>query len=266
MKHDPMIGRKIFWTMFFILVLSLIAYCKEHKRNQVNRNKCDITSSFDVALPSILDNRRNEVISHKYYVLGYNEDHEQPNWVQYLACKAQVNGDIRRDATFTEDPSVSTGSSKSADYNRSGYDRGHLCPAADMRMNNTSMKETFYMSNISPQTHQFNAGIWLDIENHVRDLVNQYDSLYVVTGPVLEKGLPKVNGKYNSISVPKQFYKIVYSPKGNWMTGYLVPHSVNYKNKKSIDTYVVSVDQIEELAYIDFFKGIPNEELLEKSK
>lgn len=215
-----------------------------------------------IPLPIVL-NKDNEVVKHTYYTLGYNEEHEQANWVQYLITRSMIIGSIDRESAFIEDPLVSTNSARSADYKKSGFDRGHLCPAADMKLNTKSMRETFYMSNISPQKHQFNAGIWLDLENYVRDLVDKYDSLYVVTGPVLTNGLSKIEGKYNSISIPKYFYKIIYSPKYEWMQGYLISHDTNYKTKKEIFMYRVSVDSIENLTQIDFFNGVENEDIME---
>lgn len=233
----------------------------------IDKATCIETSynRIDVPLPVFLnDSIDNDVISHEYYTLSYNESHEQPNWVQYLVTREMINGPSQRESTFIEDSMISTRSARSADYKKSGFDRGHMCPAADMRLNNKCMRETFYMSNISPQTHQFNAGIWLDLENYVREMVVRYDSLYVVTGPVLHKDLPKIKGKYNSISVPEYFYKIIYSEKHCWMQGYLISHKVNYKNKQRLFMYKVPVDSIESIVQMDFFSGIANEEWLEK--
>lgn len=224
-------------------------------------NKC----SNDISLPILLDSGKDdEIVKHTYYTLSYNEKHEQANWVQYLVTRQMINGSIDRDGQFVEDESVSTYSSKSADYKKSGYDRGHLCPAADMKLNAKCMQETFYMSNVSPQKHQFNAGIWLDLENYERDLVDEYDSLYIVAGPVLNDHLSYIYGKYNAISIPEYFYKVIYSPSHNFMQGYLIPHNVTYKTKKDISSYRVPVDSIESFTDIDFFGGVYNEEMLEK--
>lgn len=233
------------------------------KSEDANAQNIEIIEGY-VPLPVVNRIVDNEIVNHEYYTLSYNEKHEQPNWVQYIVTREMINGPAQRESAFVEDTCVSTFSAKSADYKKSGFDRGHLCPAADMRLNNKCMSETFYMSNISPQRHQFNAGVWLDLENYVRSLVDRYDSLYVVTGPVLTDDLPCIYGKYNNVSVPEYFYKIIYSEKHSWMLGYLVPHKTNYKTKKELFMYKVPVDSIESLTQIDFFHGVYNEEWLEK--
>lgn len=261
MKKD-----KILINILTTVILLLICFLTTYALNR-NDDTCQTTlnTNINVPLPIIYSNTDNEVIAHSYYVLSYNETHEQPNWVMYMITKKHVEGAIQRESAFTEDKDVTTKSAKSADYHRSGYDRGHICPAADMRLNMISMKESFYMSNISPQKHQFNAGIWLDLENHVRSLVKEHDTLYVVAGPVLKPGLPKIKGTYNEISIPESFFKIIYSKKEGWMSGYLISHSVNYKNKKPLKEYAVSVDSIEKITEIDFFSKMPNENELERS-
>ena len=98
------------------------------------------------------------------------EEHEQPAWVIYRLTKQQaLTKAAKRDDNFKEDPSVPTGSATLADYRRSGYDRGHLAPAADMAYSRQTMEDSFFMSNMSPQRPAFNRGIWKDLEAQVRD-------------------------------------------------------------------------------------------------
>lgn len=253
-------------AVFIIIIIACMLASKvmsAQKSEDANVQSIEVLEGY-VPLPVVNGIVDNEIVNHEYYTLSYNEKHEQPNWVQYLVTREMINGPAQRESAFVEDTCVSTLSARSADYKKSGFDRGHLCPAADMRLNNKCMSETFYMSNISPQLHQFNAGVWLDLENYVRSLVDRYDSLYVVTGPVLTDDLPRIHGKYNNVSVPEYFYKIIYSEKHNWMLGYLVPHKTNYKTKKELFMYKVPVDSIESLTQIDFFHGVYNEEWLEK--
>lgn len=260
MKKD-----KIFLLNLFVVIVVLLACFITVKAFNVSGDVCEskVTLYHEVPLPVMLGGQDNEVVVHTHYVVGYNERHEQPNWVQYMITRKHVQGTTQRESSFVEDTEVSTKSAKSADYNKSGYDRGHICPAADMRLDTRCMRETFLMSNISPQRHQFNAGIWLDLENYVRKLTLENDTLYVVSGGVLKDDLPKIKGAYNEVSIPEHFYKIVYK-RGCWMRGWLVPHNTNYKNKKSVDAYAVSVDSIEKVTGIDFFQGIPNENEFER--
>ena len=80
---------------------------------------------------------------------------------------------------------VASGSAKPSDYVKSGYDRGHLCPAGDMTQSVEAMSETFYMSNMSPQVPGFNRGIWKSLEEQVRKWGKE-EQIHVVTGPVFE--------------------------------------------------------------------------------
>ena len=141
-----------------------------------------IASSAQDLLPT---STTGQIIQHTYYTLSYSEDHEQAEWVFYQLTPALVNGTTPRIDDFRPDPLVSTGSAQLSDYRGSGYDRGHLCPAADMKLNHTAMSETFFMSNMSPQVAGFNRGVWKKLEGLVRNWAITEGRLYVVTGGVL---------------------------------------------------------------------------------
>ena len=128
---------------------------------------------------------QGELIRHTYYSLDYSEEHEQPYWVYYRLTYDLVSGKAARKDDFRVDKKVSTGSATLEDYKNSGYDRGHLCPAADMKLSDLSMSETFFMSNMSPQVPSFNRGKWAVLEDKIRSFVSDIsDTLYIVTGPV----------------------------------------------------------------------------------
>ena len=63
-----------------------------------------------------------------------------------------------------------------------------MAPAADFRWSFDAMNDTFYLSNMCPQTHAFNAGIWSDLEEAIRSIAYEDETIYVVTGPVLTDG------------------------------------------------------------------------------
>ncbi len=147
------------------------------------------------------------VIEHTGYTLLYREDHEQAAWVAYLLTAGRLRGTIVRRDNFRPDPSVPTGSATPADYRASGYDRGHLAPAADMKWSEAAMSESFLMSNMSPQAKEFNRGIWENLESRVRDWAKSDGELFIVAGPVLEPGLATIGA--NGVSVPRMYYKVV---------------------------------------------------------
>lgn len=199
-----------------------------------------------------------QVVVHTYYTLSYSEKHEQPEWVAYILTKSSIEGNTKRKDAFRSDPEVTTGSAAVSDYKKSGYDRGHLCPAADMKLCKESMSETFFMSNMSPQTPSFNRAIWKNLEEKFRVWTLDRDTLYVVTGPVLDTTLTKTIGK-NEVYVPELYYKIALdlNQESSSMIAFLMP---NKKCEEPIEHFAVPVDSVEKITGIDFYPDLPDKE------
>lgn len=192
-----------------------------------------------------------ERVAHTHYSLDYNEEHEQPNWVYYTLTAEDVADGEERSNSFKIDPKVSTGSATLADYTKSGYDRGHLAPAGDMTRSAEAMRESFYMSNMSPQNSSFNRGIWRSCESFVRALAT--DSLYVITGPIFEDIIGTIGE--NEVTIPGSYYKVAYSPSRAKMWAFVIP---NKKGEKELEEYLTSVDIVEELIGFDLFYQLPD--------
>lgn len=191
-----------------------------------------------------------QVVHHNYYSLSYSETHEQAEWVAYELKKSQVQNRNYERPYFEVDDAVATRSAHWKNYKNSGYDRGHLCPAADREFDLQAYQETFLTSNISPQRHEFNAGIWNRLEQQVRRWAKRYDGVFVVTGGVLSDRIGVIGEE--AVTVPESFYKIVYDQSGNTpkMIGFLINHT---PSDKPLTQYVTAIDQIEKLTGIDFF-------------
>lgn len=203
------------------------------------------------------------MVDHEYYTLSHNEEHEQANWVMYkLTASYVTDKSYKRMDNFRSDPDIPTGSAAPSDYKGSGYDRGHLLPAADMGWSADAMSLTFLMSNMSPQAPSFNRGIWKKLETRVREWAIEDGLLYVVTGPVLVNGLPEIGEE--QVSVPKYFYKVIldYQEPEIKGIGFVM---ANRKSKLDIYHYAVSIDSVEKLTGLDFFPALPDafEEQLE---
>lgn len=203
-----------------------------------------------------------QIVKHNYYTLSYAERCEQAEWVAYWLRPNPGDANFKR-PYFIADPKVRTHSADYKNYKNSGYDKGHLCAAADMKFSKSAFDETFYTSNISPQKHDFNDGIWNRLEQKSRYWASKYGSLYVVTGGVL-KGNLKTIGR-EKVAVPDYFYKILLRGQpGNYrMIAFLVPH---LESKQPLYTLVVSVDALEKQTGIDFFPKLDDttEDALEK--
>ena len=195
----------------------------------------------------------NQIVKHKYYTLSYNEPYEQAEWVAYELKRLYVRNNNFRRPFFNEDSKVTTGSADWRNYKNSGYDKGHLVPAGDMGFDINAYNDTFFTSNISPQLHSFNEGVWNRLEQKVRYWAGKYNGVYVVTGGVLDKSL-KTIGKEN-VSVPRYFYKVLLTTSENdiKMISFLVP---NEASTRALYEFVVAVDHLEKLTGIDFFPAL----------
>ncbi|WP_271406952.1 DNA/RNA non-specific endonuclease [Tenacibaculum soleae] len=195
------------------------------------------------------------IVNHDGYQLSYNEQHEQAEWVAYSLNKSDIVYNNFKRPYFINDPKVKTKSANWRSYKKSGYDKGHLCPAADRRYSKAAHDETFYTSNVSPQKHDFNAGIWNRLEQKTRYWVKKHQHLYVVTGGILKSNL-KTIGK-NKVSVPTEFYKILldYTQPEIKAIAFLFPHK---ESNKPLYNFVVSIDKLEEKTGIDFFPELPD--------
>lgn len=253
-----------------IFFLSLLFSCRENKEDGERQDVSGTQESETVirieTMPSDFDfyptSTTGIVVQRDAYAFSYSEEHEQSEWVAYqLTSEDFSNRDFER-PFFIEDPKVKTGSADWRNYKRSGYDKGHLCPAGDRKKNYENYKETFYTSNISPQQHQFNDGVWNRLEQKVRYWSKKYDGLYVVTGGVLSENLKAIGRE--KVSVPNYFYKVLMTKDGKRMIGFLVPHQ---ESDAPLYEFVVEVDTIEKMTGIDFFAKLPNatESKLEKA-
>ena len=197
----------------------------------------------------------DETINRDFYQLEYNEEHEQANWVYYRLDISILQGEAKRKDNFKEDSLITSFSASLNDYKGSGYDRGHLCPAGSMKINQKAMDQTFFMSNISPQKPGFNRGIWKQLEQLIRDWVYEYKEIHVVTGPML---IGEMNGTIgeNNVSVPNFFYKVIYTPdNGGKMIGFILE---NQASNSALECNAYTVAKIQSLTNIDFFYELDN--------
>ncbi|MBL7829202.1 MAG: DNA/RNA non-specific endonuclease [Saprospiraceae bacterium] len=203
---------------------------------------------------SILPKSSGELVEHTWFSLAYNEDHEQAEWVAYELTRTRLNENwAERPNTFRPDAAVRTESATPRDYSGSGFDKGHLCPAADMAFDATAIDETFFMSNISPQQPAFNMGIWRELEELTRDWARKFKKLYVVTGPVFSGNAQQIG--FSKVSVPSGFYKVLLAPDQLKTIAFVLPNSMS---DKPVMSYACNIDRVEKSTGIDFFPNILN--------
>lgn len=196
------------------------------------------------------------IIRHKHYFLSYSEEHEQAEWTAYyLTAQSKQQHHYER-PYFKQDPLIDTESAHWKNYKDTGYDKGHLVPAFDMKFSSDAYAETFYTSNVSPQNREFNAGIWNRLEQKVRYWADKYSALFIVTGSILHNNLLTIG--VEKVSVPDYFFKIIVRVQNDSlvMIPFLIP---NAKSDASLYKFATTIEQIEQITGIDF-----NQKLTEK--
>lgn len=210
-----------------------------------------------VEIPRFQTARTEQVIRHEGYTVSYNSDYRVANWVAYeLTGQEAKSKKNERSNKFVSDPAVKGASATNEDYTRTGYDRGHLAPAGDMKWSAKAMRESFYLSNISPQKPGLNRGIWKELEEQSRLWAKENGAVYIVTGPVLTPDLKRM-GK-NRVGVPRLFYKVIATRAGGRMEaiGFLFENR-DY-GKTPLPSLAIPVDSVEKVTGIDFFPSLPD--------
>ncbi|WP_194850926.1 DNA/RNA non-specific endonuclease [Nonlabens antarcticus] len=250
--------KKTIYTIIAISLLVGLFFVQGYQNNQISKNNIEEAGSTNTTLSraDFLPESINQIVHHKSYSLSYNEKHEQAEWTVHILNPSDIKKVSFKRPYFEIDDMVSTGAASWRNYKNSGYDRGHLVPAGDRRASMEDYNETFLTSNISPQRHNFNAGIWNRLEQKIRYYAQRENGIYVVTGSVLNGNLESIGSE--QVSVPEQFYKIIYKKSSGKekMMAFLIPHQ---ESDQSIYKYLVPVDSIEELTGSNFFTQLPDE-------
>lgn len=191
------------------------------------------------------------------FTLGYMQSTRQAAWASYRLTDVNVFRKVcSRVECFAPDPNVKKNPVQPSDYSASGYDRGHLVPAEDMRYNNVCMIDSFYMTNMSPQVPGFNRGIWRRLEKVIRQFALTEKKITVVTGPIFDKG--REHCMMRDIPVPERFYKVVYDETPPCkMIGFIV---ANRKTFAQPWEFAVSVSDVEKETGLSFFSKLPQKE------
>ena len=209
-----------------------------------------------IETPKVLDDRPNQIIVHKGYSVSYNKDTRLPNWVAYELTDIEVNGTCKRSPHFYPDPDVKGRQADNEDYRNSGWDKGHIAPAGDMKWDEQAMRESCYFSNICPQNHNLNGGDWRSLEEKCRDYARRFGNVYIAAGAVVGEMKNGTIG-HNKVVVPDGFFKVLLICKESKYEG-IGFYFENVAGHKPLSVYVKSIDEIEKLTGIDFFYSLPD--------
>lgn len=212
----------------------------------------DITHS---PLAASGDKPNTVILSHHAYTSCFSKDTNTPLWVSWELTPALLADPVAsRTDEFLPDPMLGSDSPVSGDYTGSGYDRGHMAPAADFKWSTTAMRESFYMSNICPQDHILNGeGPWLGLEKQCRAWGKHYTRMIIVAGPVFGQE-PKYIGKERKVAVPDAFFKVVLKVFKNkvYTIAFIIPNR-SLDSEGSFFKYACTIADVEERTGLDIF-------------
>lgn len=189
------------------------------------------------------------------YTASYNRQWKLPNWVCYELVRSELQGSASRSNRFVSDPDVEGTPADTRDYTRSGYDRGHMAPAADMKWSKRAMEESFLLSNICPQAPGLNRGRWKELEELVREWAQRDSALLIACGPIVSK-TPKTIGLHR-VAVPSRYFKVVAAPYASRPRGIAFLFD-NNDEQPSLRALALPIDSVEKLTGIDFFYNLPD--------
>lgn len=188
--------------------------------------------------------------------VNFNPELHIPNWAAWELTDRETRGGVQREQKFYCDESV-PGCAETWDYSYSGYDRGHIVPAGDMKWSADAMHSTFSLVNICPQVHSLNAGAWKKLEEKCRKWAQIDGNIIIISGPVLNPAPTEFIGD-TRVAVPKSFFKVILSPNANPVRGigFIMP---NGKVAGGMQAAACSIDRVEELTGHNFFSALPDD-------
>ena len=217
--------------------------------NPIDDN-CPQHTIHGAPISSITEN--TQYICHGNYAIHYRYDVKVAEYVVEHLDEADITGPAKRKDDFRPDPLVDDDKeAQPEDYAGSGYDRGHLVPAADNRADQEQMSESFFLTNMMPQDPGNNRVIWRIMEKGVRNTGADGNDIYVVSGTIFDDGFLTIG---DGVGVPTRVWKVVYNHTNGETLAFLLP---NQKfSSKDIPKFTVTVDEVEAATGINFFPNL----------
>lgn len=192
------------------------------------------------------------------YALSHNSARKLPDWVAWHLTAKKATGCLPRKDSFKADPDLPKGKrAETSDYRKSGYDKGHMAPNADFLWSAEAQRESFLLSNMAPQLHVFNAGIWERLEEFTRVWATDRGEVYIVAGPMFSEDSRRTIGG-NKVGVPDQFFKIVFDPQAREALAFVFPHG--QIKPDAVAHFQVTVREIEQRTGLNFLSRLADNE------
>lgn len=209
--------------------------------------------ALDVRVPDSVPSR---IKDYEGFRVSFNKDNHTANWVAWELLGTETDGPESRSNTFWQDEDIE-GCPTTDDYRRSGYDRGHLCPAADQKWSAQAMTDCFSMANMTPQDHALNSGAWKTLESKERLWAQRDSAILIVAGPVYTASDTERIGA-NGVRVPGAFFKVLAAPYSDQPRGIAFVYP-NMTAPGNMENYVMTIRDVEKMTGFDFFHSLPEE-------
>ncbi len=241
-------------AVFLLLLAAIVAVGQAVKEAPITLDDSITAEKLErVVLPDDV----NEIwIDYTGFNVSFNPAHHDPNYVSWELTGEEAKGNSPRKSKFKADKDV-YGCATLDDYRRSGFDRGHMAPAGDMKWSEQAMDDSHYLTNIVPQDHSVNGGIWSSLEKLCRQWAVRDSAIIIICGPILNDMSQRVIGA-SGVTVPDRLFKVVFAPYTNppRAIGFIFPNNPTEDGLEAIST---SVDNIEAITGYDFFDCLPDE-------
>ena len=256
MEHKTII---VVSAVLITVCVTIFGCGHRYRSNNLNNKQSDSWSNEPnlsaIEIPNI--NSHDFIITHSAYTLSYNANTLLANWVAYELTAEETDGHwSRKGLRFMPDPDCHSRQADKEDYRNSGYSRGHLAPAGDMKWDSVAMSESFYFTNCIPQDKELNNGRWNQLEMKIRIWAKEYGRVYIVCGPAfLNTDTLRIG--HNRVAVPDACFKALLIPTS---TSYSAIAFVmrNGEEKRNLKECSCTIDQLETLLGLDLFYNLPD--------
>lgn len=254
------VKRNLAYIFFISLIIIGLGSACETQKNAADEEypASAISEAEKLMAVEIPDDLKSIYKRYEGFDLSFNPDHKVPNYVAWELTRAEARAQeaSRKDGAFNPDVTVDS-SPTLDDYRNSGFDRGHMCPAGDMKWDVQAMRDCFLLTNMCPQAHSLNSGAWKSLEETCRDWAVRDSAIIIICGPVLTDKITRTIGQ-GKVTVPERFFKVVLAPYANppRAIGFVMPNSAvrgGYQNTAT------TVDDIEAITGYDFFAALPDD-------
>lgn len=259
----------LFYVIVFVVIFAYSAYqgygdgyedgAQSNDNVPVEQEIVPATPRLDLSAAVEGNFRGNQMIEHTGFVVSFCPKTNCPSWVAWELTAAETKGSQQRsnyafmpDAELPMDNQVVTG-----DYTGSGFDRGHMCPAADMKWSADAMHDCFYMSNICPQTPQLNQNWWEHVESACRRWAKREGEIFIACGPIFHSKIKATIGREHRVAVPDGFYKVIISLREGAEKGIAFRYR-NDDSRQTMEDAAMSIDKLEKQLKLDFFSEVPD--------